>query len=208
AEQHGARQLGQERDADAAAARSEVEDAPRVVSPARRLAMAKRGLDERLGLGPRHERRDRELERETPELAGAENTSERLSGKTPCRERGEAGRGLSEGSVALCHEIGAIETASGFDEAARLERGARDAPGGELSAKRCKCALRRLIGAESERWAPGQAASSSTIARSAAWRSVTSASISSSRATPSSTSFSLFSVKKIRWVVTRPWRQV
>ena len=96
----GERQLRQERDADAAASRTEVEDAPGMVSA--------RGFPDNGEAPPRPGSRSRaaarasraESEKLRPQNSRvAENASERLSGNTACRECGEAGRRLSQGPV-------------------------------------------------------------------------------------------------------------
>ena len=81
------RQLGQQRQEEAARAGADIENADRPLAPALARRDVERRPDERFGIGTRIERRRRQRKRAPVELTPAENAGDRLARTTPRHHR-------------------------------------------------------------------------------------------------------------------------
>ena len=79
-------------------------------------------LDHRFGVGPRHQRRRRKLQRQTPEFLGSENTRDRLTREAAARKVLQP-HGLSRGDGPRRgrDEAGQVETQRRADQNPRVE---------------------------------------------------------------------------------------
>jgi len=153
-----------------------------------RVAQRERGLDQRLGVGARHQRLRREPEAQPPELGLAEDAPDRLAGE-PARGEGRQPRrrGLAERLLGMGEEVVAREPGRLEEEDARIERRLVEAGGGEGAPQRVE---RRAPGSL-RRNPRGGRAHPCCSASSAAWCSAVRASTTSSSASPERTASSL-----------------
>ena len=86
------RQLRQQRQQDRAGAGAEIGDAQRAIEVSAGAQQFQRQFDHRLGIGPRHQCRGRELQRQPPKLLLAENAGDRLAREATAGEFLEACR--------------------------------------------------------------------------------------------------------------------
>lgn len=116
--------FAEQRDEQAAASRAEIENGDRLV--ATRTERRQGRLHDGFAVGPRFERRRRQREGETPELALAENPPDRFAGEAAARPVLE---NVPRGGRQARARIGGGRDAAqrGFDQKARVERGAGDA---------------------------------------------------------------------------------
>ena len=86
------RQLGQQRQQDCAGAGAEIGDAQRTIEVSAGAQQFQRQFDHRFGIRPRHQRRGRKLQRQTPKLLLAENARDRFAREATAGEFLEACR--------------------------------------------------------------------------------------------------------------------
>ena len=104
------RQFGQQREQNCAGAGAEIGDAQRTIEVSAGAQQFQRQFDHRLGIGPRHQRRGRELQRQPPKFLLAENARDRLAREATAGEFLEACR-FVRGELALCgrYQAGQVE---------------------------------------------------------------------------------------------------
>ena len=83
-------QFREQRQQDRAGAGAEIGDPQRAVGRAVGAPQLKRTLDHGFGVGTRHQRRGREMQRQSPKFLDAENARDRLAGEAALREGFEA----------------------------------------------------------------------------------------------------------------------
>ncbi len=95
------RQFGQQRQQNRAGAGAEIGDAQRAIEASTGAQQFQRQFDHRLGIGPRHQRRGRELQRQPPEFLLADNARDRFACEATACEVFEASRFVRR-ELALC----------------------------------------------------------------------------------------------------------
>src|SRR6185437_7888751 len=86
ADPEGLRQLRQQRQQDRAGAGAEIGYPQRAIGSAGVAHYFQRQFDQGFGIGPRHQRRRRKFQRQSPEFLVADNARDRLAGETASRE--------------------------------------------------------------------------------------------------------------------------
>ena len=135
------RQFGQQRQQNCAGAGAEIGDAQRAIEVAAGAHQLQRQFDHRLGIGPRHQRRGRELQRQSPEFLLAENARDRLAREAPARILRQSAASAEVSRRRLRDHAGQVEAEHGCQKNARIEFGVIDAGGFESRRQRPPRAL-------------------------------------------------------------------
>ena len=177
-----------QRECDGAAAGADVDDAGAA-------GQVERGLDERLGLGPRHEHARVDLQVEVAKAARAGDVGDGLALDRAAAHRGleRADRGALDGRVAVDHQACAVDTQRVGEQDLGVEAGRVDARGGQGDHG-------RVEGLPDRRG--GHYVAAACASRRIRFSSAVRPAVSSS-SSPSRTASRLWTVSLMRWSVTR-----